>query len=79
MTRPIEIPTPRRKFYPISSEREFRLRRGITLSEAARLAGLSLARASEIERHPRRARPGELERLRVAVDRAALERTGAEP
>lgn len=71
MTRPIEIPSPKRKFYPASRPREFRLRRGVTLAEAARLAGLSLARASEIERYPDRARSGELERLRAAVDRAA--------
>lgn len=71
MKRPTHFPTPKRKFYPARPEREFRLRRGITLSEAARLAGLSLARASEIERFPDRARPGELERLRTAIDRAA--------
>jgi hypothetical protein len=43
----------------------------VTLAKAAVIAGLSLARASEIERDPKRARSGELERLREAVDRIA--------
>jgi hypothetical protein len=43
----------------------------VQLIKAAVIADLSLSRASEIERFPERARPGELERLRHAVDRAA--------
>jgi transcriptional regulator with XRE-family HTH domain len=49
--------------------REYRLRRGITLVKAAVYADLSLSRASEIERDPSRARPGEIEALQRAVDR----------
>jgi hypothetical protein len=47
--------------------------------DAAISAGLSLARASEIERAPSSARPGELKRLRAAVDRAAEQRKGIRP
>jgi hypothetical protein len=43
----------------------------VLLADAARLSRLSLYRASEIERFPERARPGELEALRAGVDRAA--------
>jgi hypothetical protein len=55
---------------PASKWRTYRLEKGVLLSVAAMLAGLSLARASEIERFPERARPGELERLQKGVDRA---------
>jgi len=66
-------PIPRRRMPPMTEPREYRLRRGVPLVNAAVLADFSLTRASEIERHPDRARPGELERLRAAVDRAAEE------
>jgi len=69
----VEAPIPRRKFYATTAQREYRLRKAVTLSEAARTAGLSLYRASEVERFPDRARPGELERLRRAVDLVAKE------
>lgn len=58
----MQVPTP---------QREYRLGPGVPLSVAALPGGLSLARASQIERHPERARAGELERLRKGVDRAA--------
>jgi hypothetical protein len=57
----------------MTEPRAHRLRLGIPLIKAAVYADLSLARASEIERFPDRARPGELEALREAVDRAARE------
>jgi hypothetical protein len=66
-----DLKYPRRRFYPATPPREYRLRKGITLSTAARLAGLSSARASIVERFPSEARPGELEALRGGVDRAA--------
>lgn len=59
-----------RLFTP-SDERLFRLCHRVALADAARLGGLSLSRASEIEREPARARPGELEKLRAGVLRAA--------
>jgi hypothetical protein len=58
--------TPR--MFPITPVREYRLRKGVTLLEASFRAGISLTRASEIERYPDRARPGEIERLKKAVD-----------
>jgi hypothetical protein len=54
----------------MTEAREYRLRRGITLVEAAVHAGMSVFRASVIERYPEQARAGELERLRAAVDQA---------
>lgn len=57
-----------RRTYPLTDIREYRMRRGITLMAVAFHSGLSLARASFIERFPERARPGELDRLRAAVD-----------
>jgi hypothetical protein len=62
---------PRRTFPILTEPRRYRLERGITLSLAAFEAGTSMARASEIERYPERARPGELEALRRAADSLA--------
>jgi hypothetical protein len=62
-----------KNFAPATEGRLYRLTRGIRLAKAADVAGLSLARASEIERHPVRARRNELERLRAAIDRLATE------
>lgn len=53
---------------PLRSER---LSRRVALAEAARAAGMSLNRASIIERQPDVAKPGELDRLRAGVERAA--------
>lgn len=60
-----------RRFFPSTKPREHRLRTGIRLVEAALTAGISLTRASQIEREPELARPGELERLRAAVEKLA--------
>jgi len=65
--------SPRRRMPPLTKWRSYRLSRRVPLIKAAVLADTSLSRASEIERHPERARPGELERLKSAVDRAAAE------
>ena len=62
-----------RSFPKLTKPRAYRLRRAVRLAEAARLAGLSSARASLVERNPEIARPGELERLRSGVDRAQIE------
>jgi hypothetical protein len=62
---------PRRQMPPLTPHREYRLRRRVPLIVAAVHAQMSLSRASEIERFPNKARPGELERLRKAVDQAA--------
>lgn len=59
----------KRRFALLTAQRAHRLQRGITLAEACLMAGLSMARASEIERRPELARPGELEELRAAVER----------
>ena len=57
---------------PVASPlRLARLSKGIALSEAARMGGLSLSRASILEREPSLAKEGELDRLRVGVERAA--------
>lgn len=61
----------RRRLPRLTKAREYRLRRGVVLTMAAVYAGIPPTRASLIERFPERARPGELERLRAAVDRAA--------
>lgn len=63
-----------RRFEPATEQRIYRLSRGITLMQAAMEGGFSLARASTIERFPRKARPGELERLKAAVDTVAASR-----
>ena len=62
----------------LTPPREYRLRFGVPLVRAAVQSGISLCRASEIERHPERARPGELERLREAVDQLAYVGDGIE-
>lgn len=64
-------PVARRRMPPMTAPRAYRLGVRVTLVRASVFADMSLARASEIERHPERARPGELERLRDAVDAAA--------
>jgi transcriptional regulator with XRE-family HTH domain len=69
VTRQVEI----RKRAPLTPERFYRVKRGVTLTDAARLSGLSTYRISIIERSPEKGRPGELETLRAAVDRAARE------
>jgi hypothetical protein len=66
-------PIVRRTMPRLTEARAYRLRLGIPLVKAAVYADFSLSRASEIERFPARARPGELERLLEAVDRAASE------
>lgn len=69
-----------RKFSPASPVRIVRLQAGITLQDAASEAGLTLHRASTLERYPERARGGELDRLRKSIETiAARRRTGGEP
>jgi hypothetical protein len=68
-----------RRMPPLTKWRSYRLSRRIPLIRAAVFADLSLARASEIERFPERARAGELERLRAAVDRAASSEIPPQP
>jgi ribosomal protein L13E len=65
--QPLRIP----RVIPASPPRLARLGRGVALSEAARAAGLTLSRASIIERHPDLAKPGEIDRLLEGVERAA--------
>jgi hypothetical protein len=69
---------PSRRTYPLTDAREYRLRRGVTLMAASFYSGISLARASYIERKPEKARPGEIERLHAAVDRAAADGRGGD-
>ena len=68
---------PRRRMYPLTEPREYRLRAGVPLAHAAMRAGISLSRASYIERDPSLARDGELDALRAAVDEIASERSNA--
>jgi hypothetical protein len=63
---------PRSRLSPLTEVRAYRLRFAVPLVQAAYHAGLSLSRASEIERFPDRARPGELKRLRGGVDAAMI-------
>lgn len=62
---------------PASELRIYRLQRGVRLVEAALRAGISVARASTVERLPESARRGEIERLRQAIDSVAAQRAGA--
>ena len=63
-----------RRLPPLTPAREYRLRRGVPLVTAAVHADIPPSRASEIERFPDRAQPGELARLRKGVDFAARQR-----
>jgi hypothetical protein len=56
---------------PASELRLERLKVGASLFEVARLAHISAARASVIERFPEQARPEDLLRLRAAVEAIA--------
>jgi transcriptional regulator with XRE-family HTH domain len=67
---PMTPPARRRKFYPGGPLRAQRVLAGRTLQEVATAAGISLTRASELERELVRPRPGELERLRAAIYQA---------
>jgi hypothetical protein len=60
-----------RTFPRLTALRQHRLERGITLIRAAVAADLPLTRASLVERNPENARPGEVERLRAAVNSLA--------
>lgn len=64
----------RRRMVGLTKPREYRLRRGVTLAEAAVLCEMTLSRASVIERYPQQARPGEIEQLREGVEAALLRR-----
>jgi hypothetical protein len=65
--QPLRVP----RVVPASRPRLARLEKGVALSEAARAAGLTLSRASIIERNPNLARDGEIARLLDGVERAA--------
>jgi len=52
-----------------SAIRQYRQSRGFNLHDVARVSGINAARASVIEREPEKARPGEIGRLRDAIDR----------
>lgn len=60
---------PRRQFPPATPLRLERLRRGLRLADIARRAGVSLTRASEIERDPAAAKPAEIDALRRATEK----------
>lgn len=62
-----------RRLYPAGELRQYRQRHGVRLAEAAMRAGMSLSRASYLERDPSLARHGELDALRAAVDAIAAE------
>lgn len=68
---------PRRRMYPSTPLREYRLRAGLTLAEVAFRAGLSLSRASYVERDPEIARSGEAAALLQAIDELCREREHA--
>ncbi len=69
--------TRRRAFPELTELRAARLRRGLTLAAVAAQAGVSLTRASLIERDPSLARPGELDALRNTINAIATEHTTA--
>ena len=58
----------RRGFSPISDLRAYRLRAGVKLMTAAVHAGMSLTKASHIEREPMNASAADVKALRDAVD-----------
>jgi hypothetical protein len=64
----------KRRFTAPSKERLYRLGFGVPLNAAAVLAGISLTRASQIERDPGAAKAGELEALRAAVEQLVADR-----
>ena len=64
----------RSRVAPPSEIRLYRLGRRVTLNEACVFAGISLARASQIERFPEEAAPEEIEQLRAGIDIAASRR-----
>lgn len=64
---------PRRRVFPPSEARIKRERLGVALSDAASKAGISMNRASVIERNPEEAKPGELEQLERAAAKVARE------
>lgn len=59
---------------PLSEVRAYRLTNRVRLIDLAVYSGISMTRASEIERFPERARTGELALLRATVDRIVEER-----
>jgi RNase P/RNase MRP subunit p30 len=67
MTHEDDPPVKRWSFPAITDLRAARLRYGLTLAATTLQAGMSLTRASLIERNLDAARPGELEALRAAV------------
>lgn len=68
------MPNTLRRYYPSTPIREYRTRKGLTLMcVAAHSQEFSSYRISVLERCPELARPGELKRLREAVDLAAEE------
>jgi hypothetical protein len=62
----------------LTEARRYRLERGIPLMAAAMFSGMSLSRASLIERQPGLAKPGEIRRLRDGVDQAYASQTTGE-
>ncbi len=63
------------RVFPVTPLRAYRLARGVALSDAARAAGATLCRASEVERGVgRRATEDEAAALRRGVDRVASTR-----
>ena len=64
----------RRRLSPASDLRLSRLAKALTLSEVAARAGMSLTRASYIERDPAIAKPAELDALKRAINAMSTER-----
>lgn len=67
----------RSRLAPQTAVRAYRLERGITLAEVALQSGVTSFRLSIIERNPERAKPGEIEAHRRAVDELAAVRVAA--
>ncbi len=71
-----EFLIPRRRMYAATPLRQLRLSHGIRLSDVADRVGISLTRASRIERDPSSATQTELDAMTTAVEDLAIEFDG---
>lgn len=70
------VRTPRRRTYPATALRLERLRYGLTLAAVATRAGLTLTRASFVERDPAIGTADEIDALQAAIAALASPDTG---
>lgn len=65
----------RRRIFPVSELRAFRMSRGVTLAEmSVESEKINAFRCSQVERNPSIAQPNEIDDLKAAVERVASRR-----